>query len=245
MQPIFRSFVSGVAYRKTVKLDFRRIVPFYPLVSIYENVPFRRLLPFLTAGNKSKCGTLQRLTHPQQSTDRPILKPVSSPKRQASQGKPFILSSPCSHTSSRLRIHGTFALLAAPSSPTRSSAPLAPHLLPRLHPPSPKSHVIPPEPHSPTAQKPRNTNDPISKPETSSGELRAKLLGGTRVAPPDWRPPRDLRGLAAVPVGGGGAWPGVETTHRTTRQHTRPHWCGEHRRDRRARAGFEARCRTQ
>ena len=45
----------------------------------------------------------------------------------------------------------------------------APHCAPE------KSHVIPPGPHSPTAQKPWNTNDPISKPETSSRELRAKL----------------------------------------------------------------------
>ena len=55
------------------------------------------------------------------------------------------------------------------------------------HPPYQKSHVIPPGPHSSTAQKPRNINDPISKPETSSRELRAKLLGGTRVAPPGGR----------------------------------------------------------
>ena len=47
-------------------------------------------------------------------------------------------------------------------------------------PPYLKSHVIPPRPHPPTAQKPRNINDPISKPETSSRELRAKLLSCTR-----------------------------------------------------------------
>ena len=40
-------------------------------------------------------------------------------------------------------------------------------------------------------------------------------------------------------MGGGGAWPGNEPTRRTTRQHTRHHWCGGRRRDRRARAGFE------
>ena len=33
---------------------------------------------------------------------------------------------------------------------------------------------------------------------------------------------------------GGEAWPGTKTTHRATRQHTRPHWCGGRRRDRRA-----------
>ena len=38
-----------------------------------------------------------------------------------------------------------------------------------------------------------------------------------------------------MPVGGGGAWPDNEPTHRATRQHTRSHWCGGRRRDRRAR----------
>ena len=37
-------------------------------------------------------------------------------------------------------------------------------------------------------------------------------------APPVWRPPRGLRGLAAVPVGGGRTRAGSETTHRATRQ---------------------------
>ena len=32
-------------------------------------------------------------------------------------------------------------------------------------------------------------------------------------APAVWRPPRGLRGLAAVPVGGGRAWPGFEIDH--------------------------------
>ena len=48
--------------------------------------------------------------------------------------------------------------------------------------------------------------------------------------------PAGLQGQAAVPVGGGGAWPGFETTHRSA---TRLHWCGGRRRVRRARAGFE------
>ena len=64
-------------------------------------------------------------------------------------------------------------------------------------------------------------------------------------APPDWRPPRGLRGQAAVPVGGGRAWPGFEPPHQATRQHTQPHWCKGRRRARRARAGFEARRRTK
>ena len=106
-QPILHSFVSGVAYRIIVKLYFRRISTFYLLVSICENASFRQFSSFLTAGNKSKYGTLQRLTHSRQSTVSPILKPVSSSKRQASQRKPSILSSTSTQTSSHLRIHGT------------------------------------------------------------------------------------------------------------------------------------------
>ena len=56
-----------------------------------------------------------------------------------------------------------------------TTVPGTPHRPPYL-----KSHVVPPRPHPPTAQKPRNINDPISKPETSSRELRAKLLSCTR-----------------------------------------------------------------
>ena len=87
MQPIFFSFVSGLHYRKTVKLYFRRISTFDLVVSICENMLFQRFSSFLTAGNKSYCGTLQRLTHPQQSTAEAISRPVSPPKRQAMQGK--------------------------------------------------------------------------------------------------------------------------------------------------------------
>ena len=115
MQPIFLSFVSGVAYRKIVKLHFRSAMRFYLLVSIYENMLFQRFSSFLTAGNKSYCGTLQHLTHPQQSTDSPIPEPVSSSKRQASQRKPFALSSTHAQTSSRLRKHRT----SVPSRPQK------------------------------------------------------------------------------------------------------------------------------
>ena len=41
-------------------------------------------------------------------------------------------------------------------------------------------------------------------------------------------------GQTAVPVGGGRAWPGFEKTRRANHQHTRLHWCGGRRRDRRA-----------
>ena len=84
-------------------------------------------------------------------------------------------------------------LLPQPHAPTPAQH--SPNTLP-----TPKSHVIPPGPHSSTAQKPRNINDLISKPETPSGELRAKLLGGTRVAPPGGR------------HGTCGAWPGIKPT---------------------------------
>ena len=258
---------------------------------------FRLFSSFLTAGNKSKCGTLQRLTDPQQSTVEPILRPVSSQNRQASQRKPFALSSVSAQTSSQLRKHRTSvpsrpqklpgALIRTksapqepPATPTAApqalpqphlrcapaeppDAPLPPHphspLTPATHPTCTslpkfacnsrtgvtqwykvtqtskvfrgncmrncrtphcapeKSHVIPPGPHSPTAQKPRNTNDPISKPETSSRELRAKLLN-TCHGSSSRSPPRGLLVQAAVPEGGGRARAGFETTHRATHQ---------------------------
>ena len=39
------------------------------------------------------------------------------------------------------------------------------------------------------------------------------LAGHHTDTPTDWRPPRGLRGPAAVPVGGGRAWPGFEIDH--------------------------------
>ena len=53
-------------------------------------------------------------------------------------------------------------------------------------------------------------------------------------APPDWRPPRGLRGMAAVPVGSGRTG---RTTRRRIQPHTatRRHRCEGRRRDRRAR----------
>ena len=59
-----------------------------------------------------------------------------------------------------------------------------------------------------------------------------------------WRAPAGPEGLAAVPVGGGGArprcWsavagPGRASDEANRPQHNRPHWCGGSRRDRRAR----------
>ena len=71
-----------------------------------------------------------------------------------------------------------------------------------------------------TTPKHCNSNVANSMFEQVAGELRAKLMGDGR------------------------ARPGFETTHQATSA-TRPHWCEGRRRDRRARAGFEARRRTK
>ena len=162
MQPDFHDFGSGLRYRTTVKPSFRSVMRFYLLVSIYKNTSFWRFLSFLTAGNKSYCGTLQHLTHPQQSTDSPIPEPVSSSKRQALQRKPFALSPVPTQTSSRLRKHRTSvpsrpqklpgALIRTPGDPqphprrAPSRTPGAHHIrapaTPQPHPPS-ISHAIP------------------------------------------------------------------------------------------------------
>ena len=172
MQPIFCSFTSGVHYRKTVKRHFRSILPFDLVVSIYENMPFRLFSSFLTAGNKSKCGTLQRLTGSQQSTDKPIFRPVSPPKRQAMQGKPSTLSSPHPQTSSHLRTHrtsvpsrlqkltGTVIRIKSAPQATPSRTPDAPSGPPQPHPrrtlrPSPATPPTHPQPHP--RQSPRRT----------------------------------------------------------------------------------------
>ena len=62
--------------------------------------------------------------------------------------------------------------------------------------------------------------------------LRADAPSYTTAPQPHWcgGRPRD-RGQAAVPVGGGWAWPGFEPTRQATRQHTRPHWREGPRRD--------------
>ena len=197
MQPIFLSFVSGVAYRKIVKLHFRSAMRFYLLVSIYENMLFQRFSSFLTAGNKSYCGILQHLTHPQQSTDSPIPEPVSSSKRQASQRKPFALSSTHAQTSSRLRKHRT----SVPSRPqklpgalirTTSAPPMRPSHTPDA--PQPRPRCIPSHAprHTPDAPLPPqirmqfpNRSDSVIQSDTNKqdaqGELHAKL--------PDTPPP--------------------------------------------------------
>ena len=148
---------------------------------------------------------------------------MSPSNRQALQGKPSTLSSPHPQTSSHLRIHGTSVPSTlhtrAPTCPShpkvacnsRTRVTQQHELIRTCNTlkgncmrncgtpcrPLSKSHVIPPGPDSSIAQKQRNINDPISNSETSSRELRAKLLGGTRVAPPG---------------GHRGAWPGIKPT---------------------------------
>ena len=71
------------------------------------------------------------------------------------------------------------------------------------------------------AQKPQNINDQTSTFEIHSGELHAKLPRCSQDSAPChdqaqqvWRASEGLEGLAAVPEGGGGAWPDNESTRR-------------------------------
>ena len=196
MQPIFLSFASGVAYRKTVKLYFRSISSIDQLVSISNYSTKVAKLLFLTAGNKSYCGTLQRLTDSQQSTTEPIPIPVSSPKRQVSQRKPFALSSTPAQTSSRLRTCGT----SVPSTPqklpgalirTTSAPPMRPSHTPGAHPAAPQarttsapqprpSHTLPQYRMQFPNRSDSTTRSGINQQHTQ-GELHAKL--------PDTPPP--------------------------------------------------------
>ena len=167
MQPIFLSFASGVAYRKIVKLHFRSAMRFYLLVSIYENMLFQRFSSFLTAGNKSYCGTLQHLTHPQQSTDSPIPEPVSPAKRQVPQGKPFTLSSARPRTSPHRHMPRAtpphHAPHHMPTPPARTTRPRhAPHRTPAraTHPRiTPPPHTLPHHHHPQSRMQFPNRSD--------------------------------------------------------------------------------------
>ena len=86
----------------------------------------------------------------------------------------------------------------------------------------------------------RRTEPHVSTPgptgvEGAGGSCRG--AGGRRRVLPRCR--WAAAGPAAVPVGGGGAWPGFEPTHPATRQYTKRRRRGGRRRVRRARAGFE------
>ena len=78
-------------------------------------------------------------------------------------------------------------------------------------------------------RRPWATAGPVhasSRRTSTRQHTRSDWCGGRR---------RTREGLAAVPVGGGGAWPGFEATRPTAHQPRRPHWCEGRRRDRRAR----------
>ena len=184
MQPIFLSFASGVAYRKIVKLHFRSISSIDQLVSISNYSTKVAKLLFLTAGNKSYCGTLQRLTDSQQSTTEPIPIPVSSPKRQVSQRKPFALSSTPAQTSSRLRKH-------------RTSVPSRPQKLPGALIRTPGAHPAAPQARTTSAPQPRpshtlpqyrmqfpNRSDSASRSDTNKQDAQGELHAKLRDTPP-------------------------------------------------------------
>lgn len=138
MQPNLSNSRSGLPYRKTVKRYFRRIKRFYLSVSVYESASCDLFLAFLTDGNKSKCGTRLNLTHPQQSTDSPILEPVSPAKRQVPQGKPFTLSSARPQTSPHRHMPRATPRAIRPITRPRH----APHHTPASHPHPTRSHTI-------------------------------------------------------------------------------------------------------
>ena len=161
MQPIFCSFASGLPYRKTVKLYFCRISTIYLLVSIYENVSFRLFSSFLTAGNKSKCGTLQRLTDPQQSTVNPIFRPMSPSNRQAMQGKSLSCRRYTLELLPTCENIGLQSHLGSRSSQAQSSAPnLHPRRPPATATPPMRPQALPSHAHSHTPDAPSGPPQP-------------------------------------------------------------------------------------
>ncbi len=106
-----------------------------------------------------------------------------------------------------------------------------------------------------TARKRCNSNDANSMFEQAAGELRAKLLieshsrTTSRRASHTTQPgPTGVEGAGGTCRGAGGRWRGLAGQRADAPSHrsaTGPHWCGGRRRDRRARAGFEARRRTK
>ena len=89
-----------------------------------------------------------------------------------------------------------------------------------------------------TPQNDCNTSSPAEGPGPGCGtrgrrqglaKQQANALSNiSDLAPLVWRAPE---GSAAVLVGGGGAWPDNEATHRTTRQYTKRRRCEGRRRD--------------
>ena len=179
MQPIFFSFVSGLHYRKTVKLYFRRISTFDLVVSICENMLFQRFSSFLTAGNKSYCGTLQRLTHPQQSTAKPIFSILSRPNCQVLQRKLFALSSVSTQTSSHPRRHRTSVLSTPQKLPgTLIRTTSTPNLHPRRPPATPQTLPQPHRIHTPDALP----DTPPPHPKVARNSSRTPFPGSSKTA---------------------------------------------------------------
>lgn len=154
MQPNLSNSQSGLPYRKIVKRYFRRIKRFYLSVSVCESVSCNLFLAFLTDGNKSKCGTLLHLTHPQQPTEDPIFAAVSPSRRQVLQRKPFTLSSARPRTS--------------PHRHMPRATPRATH--PHAHPTAP-----PPAPRTPPRHAPHHTAAPRTPPHPAAPRARTTL----------------------------------------------------------------------
>ena len=168
------------------------------------------------------------MTDPQQSTVDPIFRPMSPSKRQASQRKPFALSSVSAQTSSRLRRHRT-SVPPTPHSPSCRNytlPPTAPHTLPpcpRFAPNHTHSHTpdtspdappcaptLPPHPnHTPDVHLPPqirmqfpNRSDSVTQRDTNKQgvqrELHAKLQHLRPLAGPVATPPGGHRTQAAT-----------------------------------------------
>lgn len=96
-QPNFHDFSRGLRYRITVKVYFRRSPTLYHMVSISIAMINIAVLPFLTAGNKSKCGTRRNLTPFQilrpppchTLTQRPLLHPAQTSCPTATRTHPL------------------------------------------------------------------------------------------------------------------------------------------------------------
>ena len=175
MQPNLSNSRSGLPYRKIVKRYFRRIKRFYLSVSVYESASCDLFLAFLTDGNKSKCGTLLRLTHPRQPTESPIFTAMSPSKRQVLQRKPFTLSSARPRTSPHRHMPRAtpphHAPHHMPTPPARTTRPRhAPHRTPAraTHPRiTPPPHTLPHHHHPQSRMQFPNRSDSDIRSDTN------------------------------------------------------------------------------
>ena len=146
---------------------------------------FRLFSSFLTAGNKSKCGTLQRLTDPQQSTAEAIFRLVSPPKRQAMQGKSLSCRRYTLELLPTCENIGLQSHLGSRSSQAQSSAP-------NLHPRRPPATATPPthpQPHprqSPRRTPPSTPALPPHPSHTPDVHLSPKFACNSRTGVTQW-----------------------------------------------------------